>query len=156
MCARCPDSCADTLSLLQAPARPPLASFVTALANDLDRLAEDPEPGAPQRFVLVLDDYQNVQGQEVHSLLGEILRHPPRSLHLIISTRQDPPIPLHALRARGELVEIRVREMRFTRPRSPQFMEQTLGTSTRRTSSEIRSRNGPRDGPPDSASPHWR
>lgn len=123
-----PEACGDTLAHLQAPALPPLNSLVTTLANDLDHLADGPDLSSERRFVLVLDDFHLLKGEAVHALLGELLRHPPRALHLVVSTRQDPPFPLHALRARGELSEVRARELRFTGEEVAGFMEQALGS----------------------------
>ena len=99
---------------------------MTTLANDLDRLKDHPALPAGQRFVLVLDDYHLVHEPAVHAVLSELLRHPPQTLHLVLSARQDPPFPLRALRARGELVEIRVRELRFTLEEAAAFMERAL------------------------------
>jgi LuxR family transcriptional regulator, maltose regulon positive regulatory protein len=123
-----PSACGETLALLHAPVLPPPGPLVTVLVNDLDALAEDPRLPAGQRFVLVLDDYQLVSEPGVHTLLSELLRHPPRALHLVLSARQDPPFPLHALRARGELGEIRTQDLRFTPEEIAAFMEQALGS----------------------------
>jgi LuxR family maltose regulon positive regulatory protein len=122
-----PAACRETFALLHAPVAPPLNRLVTALVNDLDCLADNPALPAGQRFVLVLDDYHRVSEPAVHNLLTGLLRHPPRSLHLVISARQDPPFPVHALRARGELGEIRARELRFTAEEVGTFVQQSLG-----------------------------
>ncbi len=123
-----PSSCADTLALLRAPLAPPLLVLATTLVNDLDRLADDGKLAPGKRFVLVLDDYHLVRGKEVPNLIGALLQHPPRSLHLVISTRVDPPFSLHTLRARGELGEVRAQELRFTLEEIAAFMEQALGS----------------------------
>jgi LuxR family transcriptional regulator, maltose regulon positive regulatory protein len=128
-----PSACAETLALLQAPAAPTLSPVLTALVNDLDRLADDAASPAEralatgERFILVLDDYHLVREPAIHALLSELLRHPPRSMHLVVSARQDPPFPLHTLRARRELGEIRMQELRFTPEETAAFMEQALG-----------------------------
>jgi LuxR family transcriptional regulator, maltose regulon positive regulatory protein len=134
-----PSACADTLTLLQAAVLPPLASLATTLTNDLDCLEDDlarlsertrpVEPAGPgRRLILVLDDYHLVSEPAVHSLLSELLRHPPRTIHLVFSTRQDPPFPQHVLRARGDFSEIRIGELRFTPDEVASFMQQTLQT----------------------------
>ena len=100
-----PEAGADTLTMLQAPVLPPLSYLVTALANDLDRLADQADPaGRPvlpdgQRFILVLDDYHLIREPAIHELLGDLLRHPPRTLHLVISARLDPPFLPHSARS---------------------------------------------------------
>ncbi len=121
-----PDACANILRLLRAPALPPLHPLVATLSNDLDSLsAEGLVDG--RRLVLVLDDYHRITNPDIHALLQALLDYPPPSLHLILSTRQEPPLPLHVLRARGGLVEIGARELSFTPDEASTFMEQALG-----------------------------
>jgi LuxR family maltose regulon positive regulatory protein len=67
-----------------------------------------------QEFVLVLDDYHAVTARKAHTLLTELLRLPPTPLRLVLATRYDPPLPLVALRAHGQLIEIRSRDLNFT------------------------------------------
>ncbi|MGE5602374.1 MAG: hypothetical protein ACM30E_04960, partial [Nitrososphaerales archaeon] len=147
-----PSACAGTEQLLRAPALPPLARLVTALGNDLDCLGDDPTPivegarilkdapdderssgnghpgfGDGGRFIVVLDDYHALKGREVHTFLSELLAHPPRPLHLVICTRQEPPLPLYALRAQGKMTEIRAKDLRFTPDEVGAFMEHSLG-----------------------------
>ena len=121
-----PQACTDTLSLLAAPELPP-TRLATALANDLEALPCQPGPADGRCCILVLDDYHLVHNEAISALLGEIWRHPPRTVHLILSTRQDPPLPLDVLRARGELSEIRIQDLRFTREEVAVFMQQATG-----------------------------
>jgi LuxR family maltose regulon positive regulatory protein len=121
-----PNACARTLDLLRAPELPPLGLVVTALANDLDDLSSEPAAADGRCFILVLDDYHLVHDEAVHALLAEVWRHPPHSVHLILSTRQDPPLPLNVLRARGEMGEIRMQELRFTPEEVAVFMRQAI------------------------------
>jgi LuxR family maltose regulon positive regulatory protein len=79
---------------------------VAALVNELSVRADD--------LTLVLDDYHLADTPEVGSTLSFLLDHRPPQLHLAISTRADPALPLSRLRARGELVEIRASDLRFT------------------------------------------
>lgn len=69
-----PQACAETLQLLHAPVLPPVRVLATALANELERLREEPLLAAGQRFVLVLDDYHQVHEAEVHTLVT-VKRH---------------------------------------------------------------------------------
>ncbi|MEE8584146.1 MAG: AAA family ATPase, partial [Acidobacteriota bacterium] len=103
---RFPDFGARTESLLRAHTRTPMKTLSQSLSNDL----EDIET----RFVLVLDDYHKLGGTQVQELLGHLLKHPPKPLHLVISTRRDPRLPLTALRALGQLTEVRTRDLMFT------------------------------------------
>jgi LuxR family transcriptional regulator, maltose regulon positive regulatory protein len=121
-----PEACPRTLDLLRAPSLPPQSLLVTALANDLDGLARETASADARCLILVLDDYHLVRSEAVHALLADLLRHPPRTVHLILSTRQDPPLPLSVLRARGEMGEIRVPELRFTPEEVALFMRQAV------------------------------
>lgn len=63
---------------------------------------------------LVLDDYHLADGREVGEGMTFLLEHVPPHVHVAISTRADPELPLSKWRVRGELVEIRAAELRFT------------------------------------------
>jgi len=65
-------------------------------------------------FLVVLEDYHCIHADEVHRILDFLLEHQPPQMHLLISTRVDPPLSLARLRARGDLVELRAQDLRFT------------------------------------------
>jgi LuxR family transcriptional regulator, maltose regulon positive regulatory protein len=67
-----------------------------------------------QRVVLVLDDYHAIADPRVHAAVTFVLDHQPDALQLAIATRAEPPLPLGRMRVRGELVELRADELRFT------------------------------------------
>jgi LuxR family maltose regulon positive regulatory protein len=79
----------------------------------LPLLLNDLGASGPDLF-LVLDDYHLVTEATCHQTLTFFLDHLPGNVHLVVSTRADPPLPLASMRARGELAEIRVGELRFT------------------------------------------
>ena len=83
------------------------------LINELDGFERD--------FVLVLDDYHTIREQSIHELLSLLLQHPPKGLHLVVTTRQDPPLPLGVLRARNQVLEIRGQDLRFSVPEVAAF-----------------------------------
>ena len=114
-----PNALTATQALLSGVNLPPLTVIARSLLNELDALERD--------FVLVLDDYHLISEQSVHDLLSALLQHPPHRMHLVIATRQDPPLPLRLLRARAQVTEIRGHDLRFSAPEIAQFMEQTLG-----------------------------
>jgi LuxR family maltose regulon positive regulatory protein len=76
-----------------------------ALINDL--------AASKKEFILILDDYHQVNNQAVHDALAYLIEHMPGNLHVIIATRLDPPLNLAQLRARGQLLEIRAVELCF-------------------------------------------
>ncbi|MCU7817199.1 MAG: hypothetical protein KZQ81_18910, partial [Candidatus Thiodiazotropha sp. (ex Rostrolucina anterorostrata)] len=111
----------DIQTLLKAQELPPLPVLAGRLINELDKI--------DQAFILTLDDYHVVQNKAVHELLEEILKHPPHAMHLVLASRIDPPLPLATLRAKGQMTEIRVRDLRFSRKETAEFLHQILGTT---------------------------
>jgi LuxR family maltose regulon positive regulatory protein len=97
----------------------PPEAVLTSLVNDLD--------AAGGEMVLVLDDYQYINSPEVHAAVGFFLEHCPHSFHLLIATRSDPPLPLARLRARGQMVELRTADLRFSDPEAAQFLNDVMG-----------------------------
>jgi LuxR family maltose regulon positive regulatory protein len=91
---------------LLASSAVPAETVLTAVVNGL--------ASAPGTVRLILDDYHLVDSQEVAEGLAFLLEHLPPHVHVIISTRADPALPLSRWRARGELVEVRAAELRFT------------------------------------------
>jgi len=94
-------------------------AVLTSVVNDLDL--------RPGRTVLALDDYHVIVAPEVHQAVTFLLEHlPPRS-GLAIATRADPPLPLSRLRARGELVELRAADLRFSQDEANAFLIDVMG-----------------------------
>ena len=94
-------------------------AILTSLINDLDT--------AGREIVLVLDDYQSIGSQVVHEGVAFLLEHCPKTFHLVIATRSDPPLPLTRLRARGQMVDLRVADLSFTEPEAAQFLNGVMG-----------------------------
>jgi LuxR family maltose regulon positive regulatory protein len=106
-------------SLLAAPQSLPEEAIPTILINDLARLKAD--------LVLVLDDFHVIDNSSIHTALSFLLDHMPDNLHIVLSTRSDPPLPLARFRARNRLVEIRVNDLRFTSGEASAFLNQMMG-----------------------------
>ena len=87
-------------------ARPAIEPLLAAVLNELDELGRD--------LFLVLDDYHLADGPAVTDGMVFLLDHLPPSVHVVLTTRADPSLPLARLRARGELVELRAADLRFT------------------------------------------
>jgi LuxR family maltose regulon positive regulatory protein len=109
----------SALALLQASAPPPIETVLTVLLNDLGALAGE--------IVLVLDDYHVIDAREVQDEMAFLLDHLPPGLHVVIASRADPALPLARLRARGELVEIRAAELRFTPDEAAAYLNEIMG-----------------------------
>ena len=84
----------------------PTEAFVVTLLNDIAGLSDD--------IVLVLDDYHVIEDAHIRDGMAYIVEHLPTQVRLVIASRADPALPLARLRARGELVEIRAADLRFT------------------------------------------
>jgi LuxR family maltose regulon positive regulatory protein len=106
------------LAAMQAPQPPPMESLLTGLINEI--------AGVLAPFVLVLDDLHLISGEPVHDGLTFLLDNLPSQLHLVVSSRADPPWPLARLRARREMVELRSRDLRFTSQEAVTFLKQVM------------------------------
>jgi LuxR family transcriptional regulator, maltose regulon positive regulatory protein len=98
--------CADLFATLQSGQVPPPDVLVTALVNEM--LAWR------MPHFLVLDDFHHIQDVAIIDVLTALLTHQPPNCHLVLVTREDPPLPLARLRARGQLTEIRAADLRFS------------------------------------------
>jgi len=105
--------------MLQAPQRPPLDLMLTALINELSSFGGS--------LLLVLDDYHVIQSQPVHEILNFLVEHLPSNVHLVITSREDPPLPLHRLRARRQMLGIRQAELSFVPDEAGDFFQRIAG-----------------------------
>ena len=82
------------------------------------------------RLVLVLDDYHQIDTPEIHALIRSILRHPLKSLHLILATRIDPSLNLIQMRARRHISEVHAQALRFSVDETTIFLDKAMEEST--------------------------
>ena len=109
----------SALALLRTPQPLPVEAVPAILINDLAGLDRD--------LVLVLDDYHAIQNETIHAAVSFLLEHLPANLHIVVSTRVDPPWPLARFRARNRLVEVRAKDLRFTTGEAASFLNQMMG-----------------------------
>jgi LuxR family transcriptional regulator, maltose regulon positive regulatory protein len=114
-----PDVGATALAALERPGADLSRAVLPELLNELRGV------GSP--LVLVLDDYHLVTNPTCHRTLGLFLDHLPAGVHVALSTRVDPPLPLAGMRARGELTEIRAAELRFTDQEAAALLNGSMG-----------------------------
>ena len=107
------------LAHLQSPQPHAADSLLITLVNDLAAI--------PEKFVLVLDDYHRIESKPVDDALAFLVEHQPPQMHLVIVSRQDPPLPLPRLRARGQLIELRAADLRFTPAEAAEFLNVGMG-----------------------------
>ena len=106
------------LAMMQSPQLPPPQALLTALINDV--------AAVPFHFILVLDDYQAIHTLPIHQQVAFLLEHQPPRMHLVIASREDPPLPLSRLRARGQMVEMRQADLQFTAEETADFLRQAM------------------------------
>lgn len=96
-----------------------LDQVVAALLNDL--------AGIDEELLLVLDDYHVIESIEVHESMRFLVENLPHNVHLVVASRADPPWPLAGLRARGDLLEVRVADLRFTNDEAAEYLNDGAG-----------------------------
>ncbi len=109
----------DALTLLDESRPPPVEVALTTLVNELAAAEVD--------VVLLLDDYHVIDAPAIHEGMAFLLAHQPDRLHLVLATRSDPPLPLPRLRARGDLVEVRAADLRFTTDEAASYLNEVMG-----------------------------
>ncbi len=108
----------SALALLQASPLP-VPRVLTTLLNDIAK--------QPDAFMLVLDDYHAVDSQPIDEALTFLLDNLPPQLHLVVTSREDPNLPLARLRVRGLLTELRAADLRFTVAETAVFLQEVMG-----------------------------
>lgn len=96
-----------------------LTPLLTSLINDLASCGE--------QIVLIVDDYHLIEEPGIHASLSFLLEHAPSCLHLLLSSRVDPPLALSRWRARGQMAEIRDRDLRVSEQEGSLFLQQVMG-----------------------------
>ena len=109
------------LSVLQAPGTPSVEKLLYAWINEITEHTQD--------FVLILDDFHLIENQAVIDLVCTLTTHQPPQLHILLASRADLPLSCSRLRARGELIELGIAEMRFTQDEALAYLKKQLGDS---------------------------
>jgi LuxR family maltose regulon positive regulatory protein len=109
----------NALGLLQSPQPQPDELILTTLLNEITTIKDN--------FTLVLDDYHVIDAEPVDNALTFLLDHLPPQMHLVITTREDPQLPLPRLRVRGQLTELRATDLRFTPSEAAEFLNHVMG-----------------------------
>ena len=110
---------AEALALLESERALPTEAVLVSLINDLDELAGP--------TVLALDDYHVIDAPDIHESVTFLLDYLPPQVTIAITTRADPPLPLARLRGRGELLELRAADLRFTADEADAFLNHVMG-----------------------------
>jgi LuxR family transcriptional regulator, maltose regulon positive regulatory protein len=107
------------LAALRSPEPPRIEVVLGTLVNELTEL--------PGEIAIILDDYHVIDSESVHGIVSFLLEHLPESVHLVISSRVDPPLPLARLRARGQMTELHAADLRFTPEEAAAFLKDVMG-----------------------------
>ncbi|MGB7874987.1 MAG: hypothetical protein WBL25_11440, partial [Anaerolineales bacterium] len=103
--------------LIQSPQSPPVKDLMNAFINDVAAVSTP--------FFLILDDYHVLESAEIDQAMDFIIENMPPPMTLIVTSRSDPGFPMARRRARAELIELRVDDLRFTEGEAAQFIQQT-------------------------------
>jgi LuxR family maltose regulon positive regulatory protein len=114
-----PKACEATRSLINVPGQIPVQTLAEQLSNDLLEIKTP--------FIVVLDDYGSIHSSDIHDLFNRLFKQLPQNLQLVFVTRRDPPFPLTSMRARGEVVDIRMTDLKFTSPEIAEFLSNGAG-----------------------------
>ena len=115
------------LGVLQAPQPPPIESILAVLLNEISTTQANFSTASGPGFILILDDYQVIEATPIEKALTFLLEHLPLQVHLVIVTREDPPLPLARYRVQGQLTELRAAALRFTSAEAAGFLNQAMG-----------------------------
>ncbi len=114
-----PDLAQGLLSSLRMSPLPDEEAILSALVHEMATL--------DQPLLLVLDDYHLITDEAIHKALGRLIDTMPPNLQLVITSREDPPLPLPRWRARDQLTELRASDLRFTMDEAAAFLGRTMG-----------------------------
>ena len=109
----------NVIPVLQSPHPSPLSELVAQLINQI--------AATGKKVLLVLDDYHLITAEPVHQAVQLLIERHPNWMHTVILTREDPPFPLPRMRVRGQMTEIRERDLRFTLPEAQAFLVEAMG-----------------------------
>ena len=114
-----PEIGVDVQAALEESLSPPFDILLTRLIREIERL--------PEKSIIVLDDYHLIDSKPVHDLINFLIEHLPPTLHLVISGRTDPPLPISRLRVQGNVNEVRTSQLRFTKKEVAAFLNDLMG-----------------------------
>ena len=110
---------ASNLALSLNEANPPeTPNLIPIIINELTTIK--------QPLLIVLDDFHVISNDHLLAAVESIVNHLPPGVHLLLTSRDEPLLPLHRWRVRGQLNEIRAADLRFTQAEASQFFDGTM------------------------------
>jgi LuxR family maltose regulon positive regulatory protein len=116
-----PETGEQARQLLETPELPPLQVILSSVLNDLASI--------DAQCTLVLDDYHVIHTKVIHEGMAFLLDHLPPGKQIVITTRSDPALPLPRYRSRGQMVEIRAGDLRFSAQEISDYMKEIANIS---------------------------
>ena len=113
-----PDIVETPLGILLGSQTPDIKAVQSAFINAANQV--------PNHVVFVLDDYHLIKDTNIHDVLIFFLDHLPPKMHFILSSRSDPPLPIARYRARGQLLELRAEDLRFSVQEASDFLNHAM------------------------------
>ncbi len=113
-----PNAYDNTRALLNGLQLPPLDVISIGLVNETAVLS--------QPFLLILDDYHLIHNPDIHQLIDSLIQYQSPYMHLVLITRQDPPLDISNLRAKNQITEIRLAELRFDETEAQKYLQINL------------------------------
>ena len=115
----------QALEIISSPQKIDTKLILSNLINEINKSSE--------HIFLVLDDYQVIEDSQVEEAIAFLIENIPPQFHLIISTREDPQLPLARIRARNQMIEIRTKDLRFTNEETERFLNNIMELSLTKT-----------------------
>jgi LuxR family maltose regulon positive regulatory protein len=109
----------DVRAALEETLSPRFDILLTMLISEIEKL--------PDKSIIVLDDYHLINSKQVHDAINFLIEFLPPVIHLVISGRTDPPLPISRLRVRGDVNEVRTPQLRFTKAEMATYLNDFLG-----------------------------
>jgi LuxR family maltose regulon positive regulatory protein len=100
---------------LEAAQLPPLDYVAASLVNDIIEIDEP--------FIIAFDDYHHIQNENIQGLMTRLIKAQPEQLHIVLTSRSDPPLPLAWLRANHLMNEVRASDLRFSEREAEIFLQ---------------------------------
>lgn len=108
----------EALALLQSGHQPHLSAILTLLVNEL--------VSRPDHLVLILNDYHVITDQTIHDAISFLIAHLPANIHLLLTSRSQPPLNLARLRSQAQLLELDSADLRFTAIEVEHFLSDVM------------------------------
>ncbi len=109
----------DVQAALEETLSPHIEILLTRLISEIEKF--------PDKSIIVLDDYHLINSKQVHDAINFLIEFLPPAIHMVISGRTDPPLPISRLRVRGDVNEIRTPQLRFTKGEMATYLNDLLG-----------------------------